>query len=113
MHRDVRTERMRSTTREGGGTMEDEGFRPMAGKTVLITGSTGGIGRATALGLAAIGARVAVTGRDPSRTEDAAQEIRAVTGAPVEAFVADVSSQREVRRLASEVLGRLPRLDVL
>ena len=37
---------------------------PMAGQTVLVTGGTGGIGRATAAGLAAMGARVGITGRD-------------------------------------------------
>jgi retinol dehydrogenase 14 len=37
---------------------------PMAGKTVLVTGGTGGISRATAAGLAALGARVGITGRD-------------------------------------------------
>jgi NAD(P)-dependent dehydrogenase (short-subunit alcohol dehydrogenase family) len=49
----------------------------MVGKTVLITGATSGIGRATALGLARIGAHLAITGRDRVRTEDAAREIRA------------------------------------
>ena len=93
--------------------MDESGPGPMAGRTVLITGSTGGIGRATALGLAALGAHVAVTGRDPVRTRDTAREIRAVSAAPVDALVADLSSQREVRRLSEEVLARLPRLDVL
>ena len=72
----------------------------MAGRTVLITGGTGGIGRATALGLAAMGAHLAITGRDFGRAEDAAREIRAASGGPVDVFVADMSSQSEVRRLA-------------
>jgi retinol dehydrogenase 14 len=86
---------------------------PMAGRTVLVTGGTSGIGRATALGLAGMGADVAVTGRDRGRTEDTAREIRAAGGGHVDAFVADLSSQSEVRRLASEVLAALPRIDVL
>ena len=45
----------------------------MAGKTVLVTGSTGGIGRATAVGLARMGADVAITGRDRGRAEGAAR----------------------------------------
>ena len=87
--------------------------RPMAGRTVLVTGASSGIGRATALGLAAMGAHVAITGRDSGRTEDAAREIRAAGGGQVDAFVADMSSQSEVRRLADEVLAELPRIDVL
>lgn len=88
-------------------------MRSMAGKTVLITGGTGGIGKATALGLAARGARVAITGRDADRAARAAEEIRTVASAPVEVFIADLSSQQEVRRLADEVLQALDRLDVL
>ena len=84
----------------------------MAGKTVLVTGGTGGIGRATALGLAAMGAHLAITGRDRDRADDAAREIRA-GGGRVEGFVADLSAQSEVRRLADEVLTSLPRIDVL
>jgi retinol dehydrogenase 14 len=86
----------------------------MVGKSVLITGGTGGIGKATAMGLAALGARVAITGRDLPRAESAAAEIRRTTGnREVAPFAADMSSQAEVRRLASEVLAAYPRLDVL
>jgi retinol dehydrogenase-14 len=86
---------------------------PMAGRAVLVTGATAGIGKATALGLATLGAHVAITGRDRARTEAAAGEIRAAGGGPVDALVADLSSQSEVRRLADEVLQRLSRIDVL
>ncbi|HET6625418.1 MAG TPA: SDR family oxidoreductase [Nocardioidaceae bacterium] len=86
---------------------------PMAGRTVLVTGGTGGIGRATALGLAAMGAEVAITGRDRARTEQAARAIRRAVGGQVQGFVADLSSQSEVRRLAAEVLQRLSGVDVL
>ena len=86
---------------------------PMAGRTVLVTGATSGIGRATALGLATMGAHVAITGRDRGRTENAAREISAAGGTKVEVFVADLSSQAQVRRLAGEVLASLPRIDVL
>jgi retinol dehydrogenase-14 len=85
----------------------------MAGRTVLVTGGTGGIGRATALGLATMGAHLAITGRDRGRAEDAARDIRAAGGGQVDVFVADLSSQSEVRRLADEVRQRLSRIDVL
>jgi len=86
----------------------------MAGKSVLVTGGTGGIGRATAIGLAALGARVGITGRDQARTEAAAAGIRAAPGSPaVDAFAADMSAQARVRRLAAQVLDTYPRLDVL
>jgi retinol dehydrogenase 14 len=86
----------------------------MAGKFVLVTGGTGGIGKATAIGLAALGARVGITGRDPARTEAAAASIRATPGSPaVDGFAADLSVQAGVRRLAAQVLDTYPRLDVL
>jgi retinol dehydrogenase 14 len=87
--------------------------QPMSGRTVLVTGGSSGIGRATAVGLAALGARLAIAGRDHGRTEAAASEIREAGAGMVETFVGDMSSLAEVRRLADEALERLPRIDVL
>src|SRR5664280_2496714 len=94
--------------------MADNISGPMAGKTVLVTGGTGGIGKATALGLAALGARVGIVGRDHVRAQAAAADIAAASGNPaVDSIAADMSSQAEVRRLGREVLDAYPRLDVL
>jgi retinol dehydrogenase 14 len=93
--------------------MEQARSGPLAGRTVLVTGDSGGIGRATALGLAAMGAHLAITGQDRGRTQDTAGKIRAAGGGQVDMFVAELSSQAQVRRLAGEVLQSLPRIDVL
>ena len=86
----------------------------MGGKTVLITGGTSGIGKATAVALAAMGANVVVVGRNPDRGRAAVDEIKAQShSGSVELMLADLSVQAEVRRLAEEFLGRHDRLDVL
>jgi NAD(P)-dependent dehydrogenase (short-subunit alcohol dehydrogenase family) len=86
----------------------------MGGKTVLVTGGTSGIGKATAVAMAAMGADVVVTGRDPERGERAVEEIRAEsTGGSVELMLADLAMQAEVRKLAEEFRQRHDRLDVL
>ena len=87
--------------------------KAMLNKTVLVTGATGGIGKATAFGLARMGARIAVVGRDRDRTHQAARDIQAGGEAAVEIFVADLASLAQVRRLAEEVMNRLPGIDVL
>jgi len=87
---------------------------PMADKVVLITGGTEGIGKATAIGLASLGARVGITGRDRARAEQAADDIRVASGnLAVDAFAADMTSQAEVRQLAIAILDTYPQLEVL
>ena len=86
----------------------------MIGKTVVVTGASGGIGLATAARLAGLGARVGLVGRSRDRTETAAADIRRRHhGAVVDTHVADLSVQAEVRRLARDLLAAYPRLDVL
>jgi NAD(P)-dependent dehydrogenase (short-subunit alcohol dehydrogenase family) len=86
----------------------------MSGKACLVTGATSGIGRETAVRLAALGAAVTIVARDEARGAAAAAEVRGrVPLAQVEAMTADLSSPAQVRRLAGEVQARLGRLDVL
>lgn len=86
----------------------------MEGKICLITGGSDGIGYAAALELARVGATVVIAGRNAEKTEAAAASIRREASNPsVSSLLADLSSQREVRRLALEVREQLPRLDVL
>ena len=88
--------------------------RPLAGRNVLVTGGTGGIGKAAAAGLAALGARVGIVGRDGARLAAAAGELRRRSRHDaIDVFEADLSSQTQVRRVADEVRERYPRLDVL
>jgi len=86
----------------------------MGEKVCLITGATSGIGKATAMGLANMGASVVMVGRDRGRGEAALAEIKDGSGnAPVDLMLADLSSQEQVRRLAEEFKEAYPRLDVL
>lgn len=86
----------------------------MRGKVCLVTGANRGIGRATAEGLARLGARVLLLCRDRELGEAARREIIAATGHDaVELYVADFAVQAEIRRVAAEIRAAHQRLDVL
>ena len=86
----------------------------MTGKTCLVTGANSGIGRATAAGLARMGARVVLVCRNQQKGEAALADIRRETGSShLDLLVADMSSLRSVRALAGDVRRRCQRLDVL
>jgi NAD(P)-dependent dehydrogenase (short-subunit alcohol dehydrogenase family) len=84
----------------------------MDGKTVLVTGSTDGVGRYVARQLAAAGAKVLIHGRDRERATTLADEIRRAGGGEPVFYQADLSSLAGARRLAEAVLADHKRLDV-
>jgi NAD(P)-dependent dehydrogenase (short-subunit alcohol dehydrogenase family) len=92
----------------------DPGWPGVAGKQVLITGATRGIGLAASVELARRGAKLALVARSPERAAEAVRMIKeATSGATVDVLEADLHSQASVRKLAAEALARYPKLDVL
>lgn len=85
----------------------------MSGKTVVITGANSGIGKATAVALAAMGARVMMVCRSRERGEAALADVRRSGGETAGLLTADLSSQEDVRRVAGEILAATGRIDVL
>jgi NAD(P)-dependent dehydrogenase (short-subunit alcohol dehydrogenase family) len=86
----------------------------VAGKRVLITGATRGIGLAAAVELARRGAKLAIVARSQERAADTVRLIKAANAtARVDVLEADLASQPSVRKVAAEVLERYPELDVL
>jgi NAD(P)-dependent dehydrogenase (short-subunit alcohol dehydrogenase family) len=82
----------------------------LTGKKALVTGSTSGIGRATAASFARAGAEVVINGRDDGRVADAVKELRAETGSEeVTGVAADVGSADGAAVLIAEV----PDVDIL
>ncbi len=85
----------------------------LGGRVALVTGSTRGIGRAVAIALAKAGARVAVTGRDLAKAQEAATEIAASTGADVRGFAVDIGDVAQVTALVEAVEKEFGAIDIL
>jgi len=86
----------------------------VAGKRVVISGATNGIGLAAAVELARRGALLTLIARSQSRAADAMRRIQAAkAGATVDVLIADLAAQADIRRLASQLLARYSRIQVL
>jgi NAD(P)-dependent dehydrogenase (short-subunit alcohol dehydrogenase family) len=86
----------------------------VAGKRVLVTGATSGIGLAAAVELARREAKLAIVARSRERGAETLRRIEvAAPGTAVDLLEADLSSQASIRGLAEEVLERYPNLDLL
>lgn len=85
--------------------------QPFAGKVVVVTGASAGVGRATALAFAAQGARVALLSRNRARLDMACDEIRGAGGTAL-AVVADVADAAQVEAAAVRIERELGPIDV-
>lgn len=86
----------------------------MEGRLCLVTGASSGIGKATSLLLARLGANVIMVARQPDKAKSALEDIRNKSGnKKVELLLADLSVMQNVKALAGVVQSRTNRLDVL
>ena len=100
--------------RKRAGAWEELPADALAGRTVLITGATSGLGLATAVAVARLGARTLIWGRDAARTQRAAEHVGEQSGSErIETVVADLADLGAVRAAAEDLHRRLDRLDVL
>jgi NAD(P)-dependent dehydrogenase (short-subunit alcohol dehydrogenase family) len=86
----------------------------LAGKLAVVTGGNGGLGLATALGLARAGAHVVIAARNPDKAAAALDQLRReVPGAAAEVVPLDLGSLDSVRTAAEAILAAQPTVDVL
>ena len=84
----------------------------LKGKVAIITGSTEGIGKATALNFAQQGAKVAICSRDAEKVKHAVAEIEAA-GGEVLGMAADISKAADIEQFINAVVAKFGRIDIL
>lgn len=84
-----------------------------AGQTVMVTGAGSGIGRCTAHELAALGAHVAIVGRNPEKLARVTAEIREDVGDVVTSHITDIREEKDVAAVVDDILEQHGRIDGL
>jgi len=85
----------------------------LKGKVALVTASSQGLGKASAMALAAEGANLAICSRNERNIQAVADEIRQKTGAAVTSLVADVSRKDDISRVVGAVVKEYGKVDIL
>src|SRR5947209_15444398 len=85
----------------------------MAGKTVVITGATSGIGEVAADRLAGRGERIVFIARDRARGEETLKHLRAISDGDHAVHYADLSRLSGIKQVAGEIAQTEPRIEIL
>jgi len=85
----------------------------LKGRVAIVTGSSQGIGKAIALGLAQEGVRVSICARNEKQLNETAKEIRLATGVEVFTVPTDLTKEDDLRRLVANTAEAFGRIDIL
>ncbi|PID02967.1 MULTISPECIES: SDR family NAD(P)-dependent oxidoreductase [unclassified Sporosarcina] len=85
----------------------------LEGKVAIVTGSSRGIGKAIAIGLAQQGANVLVTGTNPERTKAVSEEITKETGQQSDYYIGDLSKEENVAEMTDKAIQNWKKIDIL
>ncbi|MCG9698254.1 SDR family oxidoreductase [Shewanella sp. Isolate11] len=88
-------------------------MQALAGKVVIITGASEGIGRALAHAMAPLGCKLVLTARDRQRLDSLAEELANITLCPPLVFAADVTSVQECQQLIDASVAHFGAIDIL